>query len=442
MSLSATEDPFLTVNDAFGDKGEIASGHASPSGFAFVVLGMHRSGTSAMTRVLALSGAALPQNMLPPQADNPTGFWEPKDLVELNERFLTDGGSAWDDIFGYRSSAVMSAASEQNKSYALEALCNNYKSAPDIALKDPRICLLVPLWDDVLRQAGYNPIYIIMVRHPLDVAESLHIRDNFSYNKALMLWASYMLAAERDTRHLPRVFVDYNKLLDVPLSIVERIERHTNVVFRRRTAISDSNIENFINPELTHHYSAPNALALRSDIWPVVGQVYDWFASASVSDDPLAPSPSLDSSLNRMNEVFAAVGGVVAELRAQLGDLNVLVNALVQSRSAITHQAAQAEEAWKIERLTLSSQLALTQDLQKALDAGEAERHRLVNKLESLNAEFVARAAELRDDLKSREAALEISKSELETSRQAVAELEKRINYLTEKINITQAADE
>jgi hypothetical protein len=419
VSVSAPEEPLLTVSDTFDDKGEIASGHASSSGLAFVVLGMHRSGTSAMTRVLALSGAALPQNMLPPQADNPMGFWEPKDLVELNERFLTDGGSAWDDIFGYRSSAVLSAVSEHSKSYALEALCNNYKSAPDIALKDPRICLLVPLWDELLRRAGYNPVYIIMVRHPLDVAESLHIRDNFSHNKSMMLWTSYMLAAERDTRHLRRVFVNYNKFLGAPLSTIERIERHANVVVRGRTTLSDSNIEQFINPELTHHYSAPNALALRSDIWPVVGQVYDWFASASVSDNPLAPSPTLDSSLHRMNEVFAAVGGVVAELRTQLGDLNVLVNALVQSRNAITHQAAQAEEAWKIERLTLSSQLALTQDIQKALDAGEAERHRLVNKLERLNAEFVTRAAERRDNLKLRDAALEISQSALEASRQA-----------------------
>ena len=52
---------------------------------ALVVVGMHRTGTSALTRVLSLLGATLPHDLYPPGPDNPEGFWEPAKLVEVHE---------------------------------------------------------------------------------------------------------------------------------------------------------------------------------------------------------------------------------------------------------------------------------------------------------------------------------------------------------------------
>src|SRR5690349_3715970 len=69
---------------------------------ALIVLGMHRSGTSAMARILSLAGAALPQTLMGPGVDNPTGFWEPTEVADLNDEVLARFDSRWDDTFGPR----------------------------------------------------------------------------------------------------------------------------------------------------------------------------------------------------------------------------------------------------------------------------------------------------------------------------------------------------
>src|SRR4051812_47384663 len=64
---------------------------------AILVLGMHRSGTSALTRVISLLGAELPRRMMPTQDDNAAGFWESLTLVALNNAILSRLQTRWDD---------------------------------------------------------------------------------------------------------------------------------------------------------------------------------------------------------------------------------------------------------------------------------------------------------------------------------------------------------
>lgn len=61
------------------------------------VLGVHRSGTSALARTLQLHGAALPKTLMPAQADNPDGFWESRPIVQFNESLLKSAGRPWYD---------------------------------------------------------------------------------------------------------------------------------------------------------------------------------------------------------------------------------------------------------------------------------------------------------------------------------------------------------
>jgi hypothetical protein len=69
---------------------------------ALIVVGMHRSGTSALTRVVNLLGAALPSQLLQLDPDTPLetnelGFWEGFEANTLNNEFLASIGSSWDD---------------------------------------------------------------------------------------------------------------------------------------------------------------------------------------------------------------------------------------------------------------------------------------------------------------------------------------------------------
>src|SRR5437763_425787 len=80
----------------------------SGSSRALVVLGMHRSGTSAMTRTLSLLGAALPKDVMQARSDNPIGFWEPQKVADLNDEILHALDSDWDDVFAFRPKPYLS----------------------------------------------------------------------------------------------------------------------------------------------------------------------------------------------------------------------------------------------------------------------------------------------------------------------------------------------
>ena len=66
---------------------------------AIFVIGMHRSGTSALTRVLNLLCADVGRRLMSPHPEHPTGFWEHLDLVTLNDRVLRGLGSKWDAVW-------------------------------------------------------------------------------------------------------------------------------------------------------------------------------------------------------------------------------------------------------------------------------------------------------------------------------------------------------
>ena len=67
---------------------------------AILVAGMHRSGTSAVCRVLSILGCTLPKTLSGSAPDNERGFWESLAVKDLNDRILASAGSAWDDWEG------------------------------------------------------------------------------------------------------------------------------------------------------------------------------------------------------------------------------------------------------------------------------------------------------------------------------------------------------
>src|ERR1044072_313139 len=121
---------------------------------ALVVVGMHRSGTSAMTRVLSLLGAALPKNLIDVHEDNPSGFWESQRVTDLNDEILEAVDSQWDDVFAIRPKHYLSNFDRTYVGRAVELLEQEFDRADFIVLKDPRISILTSFWDRALKEAG------------------------------------------------------------------------------------------------------------------------------------------------------------------------------------------------------------------------------------------------------------------------------------------------
>src|SRR5262249_40931276 len=95
----------------------------------------------------------------------------------------------------------------------VDILRRDFGDSPLFVVKDPRICVLLPLWRNALTDIETDPRFVISVREPLEVAASLASRDGFSTAHSLLLWLKHFLAAELGTRGVRRVFVRYDDLL-------------------------------------------------------------------------------------------------------------------------------------------------------------------------------------------------------------------------------------
>jgi hypothetical protein len=159
---------------------------------------------------------------------------------------------------------------------------NCYDDAPLIVVKDPRLSLLIPIWDTALQHEGYTPVYVIMVRDPREVAASLLRRNGFPRSKSLLLWISYMVAVERDTRGAPRCFVAYHDLLasaDTALALIEPLLGGQSL---RPTLQARVELERFIRPA-RHHVAEERLLGPFERLLPF----YEALTGASDTPDGL-----------------------------------------------------------------------------------------------------------------------------------------------------------
>ena len=235
--------------------------HANARDLIFIV-GMHRSGTSALTRVLSLCGATLPAALMAPNSGNPTGYWEPADAMELNDRFLHARSSSWSDPgLTFRSTprdhagfARYVALIRHYLALIGEFLTHGVDAGGPALIKEPRITALLPYWLTAAVEAGFSPKVIHIFRNPADVASSLAARDGMAFDRACALWQKYNLLGEHDARAVPRAFVGYEALIEDWERTIDRCaaEIGVDVQVGSRTR---ADVETFLSPKLQHHRS-------------------------------------------------------------------------------------------------------------------------------------------------------------------------------------------
>jgi hypothetical protein len=429
-------------NDSFGERA---------ARVALVVLGMHRSGTSAMARSLALSGAALPAVLMPAADGNLAGHWEPERIADFNEAVLNAQGSRWDEIFGPRGGAQTAGEDKPLMSRARQLLRDDYGDADLIVLKEPRINRLLDLWRPALELEGFAPVYIFMVRSPQEVAASLRLRNGLSTSQGLLLWASYMLTAERATRGQPRVFIPFDQLLYEPEKALDAVEATSRIRLPRRNRDAALEIEDFLRLELKT--SLPPGLGSRPGFEPV-GRLHDYFM-AEAQGQPLNDDIPADVAL-WLNGLETVMGPVIAANDRAQAQLKTEADRLSGAAEAAQAQIAAGAEMTRSLRAQLDqSQLLiarLTEEggaardglaaateqmagLHEALRIGDEEREsaqrqicRLAEDLQAQKAAAVcaseASAATAERIELAHTAEIDMVLSELERTRARVAEMQ------------------
>jgi hypothetical protein len=215
---------------------------------ALFVMGMGRSGTSAITRVLSLCGGTLPKELVRATSANPVGYWEPRAALDLNDAILRRHGSNWaDPTLRLQEKDAFNA---HQRAYCIASIRNfltTLPAAPLVVIKEPRITMLSGVWFEAARLAGFEIAALIAVRHPQEVIASFAAFNQDSAELSSALWLKYSLLAERETRGLPRVFVEYANLLDDWRREIKRISAALAVDLN---TWEEGVIDEFINPNL------------------------------------------------------------------------------------------------------------------------------------------------------------------------------------------------
>ena len=184
------------------------------------VLGMHRSGTSVVARVLNLMGVYFGGEQVGTgrSDENEKGFWERRDVRDLNDDLLFSSGCDWDCIADLDLDALPAETKSTFVDVAADIVLNLDAHRPWF-VKEPRLCLLFPMW----QQALENPFCIHVLRNPLEVAHSLRTRNGIPVRTGLALWELYNVHALNASAGLRRAFVSYEDLMRTPAVVVERL---------------------------------------------------------------------------------------------------------------------------------------------------------------------------------------------------------------------------
>lgn len=219
-----------------------------------VVLGMHRSGTSALSGVLTFLGVNPGNSLLPPvEGVNPRGFWEHAEIVALHDKLLETLGSSWNDVSPLPEQWWLSPPAIGIRSEIIHILRRDFVNSPVWLIKDPRMCRLLPLWQGVFREIDCQPKYILALRDPAEVAHSLRKRNELDESASCLLWLTHMLEAEYLTRAQPRAFVNYERLLSDWRKTVANIGKALSIDWPTSLEAATPSVEAFLEPSLRHH---------------------------------------------------------------------------------------------------------------------------------------------------------------------------------------------
>ena len=212
------------------------------------VIGMHRSGTSLTARLLNLMGAYFcSEGMeMPANPGNPKGYWERLDVFRLNKNFILELGHDWYKINQWDLNKA-EAESRQNFQDQARKIILAMDAHRPWMLKDPRFCLLFPLWRPFLE----FPICVHVYRSPLQVAQSLRSRNEFPLQFGVALWEKYALESLKVTKDCPKLLVQHSQLINNPLQTVTKLyEELSNLGCQGLRIPNEKEINAFVSSEL------------------------------------------------------------------------------------------------------------------------------------------------------------------------------------------------
>lgn len=381
-----------------------------------LILGMHRSGTSALTRLLNLSGASLPKTLITSTGGNETGHWESEKLVLHHDGFLRDHDSRWDDWKPLNLDILSNKVRDDFFDDVRALIRHEYGDADLIVVKDPRLCRFASLFIEAISMIGYKVKIIHAVRNPLEVSDSLGKRNGMSFLEANLLWLRHVLDAEFQSRsHAQtkgRSFITYDAILDDPIESLNKIAADFSLQWPHPPTSIQSEITSFIGPDHQHHNHSTEDVILNKILRDWVGKTYTILRQAQRDGISLDNQKQLDiirDSFNLSTPVLLAMADNIKQLeQLRLDESNAAQGALEnlsQQNAVLTANIAETQasnaalntavEHQKNEQVSLKNHHA---NLQKETEHTLKDLHSTQQEIQKLEGDV----SELRQDLKLR----------------------------------------
>lgn len=356
-----------------------------------LVMGMHRSGTSAVTRVLHLLGCDLPATLMPAGLGNEEGHWESEATVQFNDRLLDQMGSGWDDWLPISLVWRDMPRYAEDLAEARRLLRQEFGQSPLFVFKDPRHCRIGALWADALRDEGVEPRYVLMLRNPLEVAASLSRRNGIEQAYGLLLWLRHALDAERLSRGARRVVVFYPSMLADWRGQMARLSAELEIEFPRKLDEIADEVNGFIRPTLRHHLQNNESLLEDPTISPWVRRIYEILLRWSHGGECEADYLVIDALAAEIYAVTPAFAGLLRGGH----EARMAMLASEGKRSGESDKVAQDEVGAEAHRQLIAAQEAALQALQAQVQASEARlgelEIRLTEEMERAHAQQTGR---------------------------------------------------
>ncbi len=287
----------------------------------FVVLGMHRSGTSAITRGLQVLGVDLGDRLMPDIAENnEKGFYEDMDINALNVEMLNALHNDWFHLSLIHKNdwALLKTAGYFQR--ALELLQQKTTDKTLFGFKDPRLSKLLPFWKEVFRRGNYDVNYIVALRHPLSVALSIAKRNGIDIEKSHFLWLIHTVHSLSEVAGGSFVVVDYDNLMQDAGKQLERMAKQFHL------QINLSEFEKykseFLDDGLRHTRFTYENLMTHERSFDFLRDVYA--TTTALANDNQANEESLlkktvewEAELGKMSSSFRMADGAFYQLNLQ-----------------------------------------------------------------------------------------------------------------------------
>ena len=260
----------------------------SMSSRCLLILGMHRSGTSALTRCLNLLGMDVGSNLLAPNQVNARGFWEHADAVRINDGLLQSFGLQWHSLDPLPVGWLQSESANQARAEILALVERDFRSVPLWGIKDPRMCRLAPLWIQTLQEQGVDVSAVFASRSPVEVAHSLERAHKLQLPISVLMWMQHLAESERATRGLRRSMTRYEDLLADPCQVMAHVGNELAIDWPMSLQARRESIQASLESSLRTHYFNMEDMSLPSLVYRMFDacqQGGGWEALSALSEE-------------------------------------------------------------------------------------------------------------------------------------------------------------